>query len=194
MKKGDDAPLLLKQSKNFEEIRDLYDKLHDDANAVFDWNVEELRRKQADFNGNMQLLGNGQANRQDSGPTVREGGSNNGRGSGANLLESNSGKGIADDERSAGNGGALSNVKKSIAYAVSAEEYEGDYFLDTATPDEIKRIVDEVDRRPALQDEQIITLQEQINELTGQRDNLLIARMILIDIIKYSLTFCGFSV
>ena len=69
-----------------------------------------------------------------------------------------------------------------------------DDFLTGVSPEELADIESEVDRRLALQDEQIITLQEQINELTGQRDDLFRARMILTAVIKYSLTFYGFSV
>ena len=87
---------------------------------------------------------------------------------------------------------SISPISDSVKYS-TVRGLEDD-FLTGASSEELADVESEVDRRPALQDEQIITLQEQINEFTGQRDDLFRARMILTDIIKYSLTFCGFSV
>ena len=106
---------------------------------------------------------------------------------------------INDVERSVDNAletESLNDILTTPDNSVKPSTIRGleDDFLTGASSEELADIESEVDRRPALQDEQIITLQEQINELTGQRDDLLRARMILTAVIKYSLTFCGFSV
>ncbi len=130
--KGDDASILLKRSARYEEVREEYDRIFNEPDSRFDKSFEELRGRQANNNRDMLYAGDRQGDGQNNRPIGSEGSANNSRRSGANLLESNSGKGITNTERSTGNGGALSDAKNSISDRGDVEAYESKQCLETA--------------------------------------------------------------